>query len=71
MSPPSSPSAPAADVATRVRVDSAVATPAVGTPTDDIDESAWDEPDSRTLRAQLLSQDKFGRQRRAGWSGSD
>lgn len=59
---------PALEMPARIRVDSAAATPVLGNKTGD-DESAWDEPDSRALRAQRLSQDKFAKQRRAGWSG--
>lgn len=58
---------PAAEMPTHVRVDSAFATPVLGSKTGE-DDSAWDEPDSRTMRAQRLSQDRFGKQRRAGWS---
>ena len=53
---------------TRTRVDSAAAESlAVGKQCND--KSAWEEPDSYTIRAQRLSQTAFDKHRRVGWTG--
>lgn len=62
------PTMPALRLPTRIRVDSA-AGEGLAVSKEYDDESAWEESDRYTMRAQRLSQAEFDKQRRIGWAG--